>query len=285
MRYDPLMITTSSLATPPSRRAARSASDLLREWRLRRRMSQLDLACEADISTRHLSFLETGRSQPSREMLLRLAERLDIPLRERNALLMAGGFAPLFPERALDDPALQTARAAIEQILTGHEPFPALAIDRHWNLVSANRVIPLLLTGVAPELLAAPVNVMRLSLHPQGLAPRIVNFSEWRRHMLDRLRQQIALSADPVLMDLMKELQSYPEPANTNADADEHPASPYAAVAVPFQLATDRGTLSFFSTTTIFGTPVDITLSELAMECFFPANGETSVALRALLPD
>jgi len=285
MRYDPLMITTSSLATPPSRRAARSASDLLREWRLRRRMSQLDLACEADISTRHLSFLETGRSQPSREMLLRLAERLDIPLRERNALLMAGGFAPLFPERALDDPALQTARAAIEQILTGHEPFPALAIDRHWNLVSANRVIPLLLTGVAPELLAAPVNVMRLSLHPQGLAPRIVNFPEWRRHMLDRLRQQIALSADPVLMELMKELQSYPEPANTNTDADEHPASPYAAVAVPFQLATDRGTLSFFSTTTIFGTPVDITLSELAMECFFPANGETSAALRALLPD
>lgn len=283
MRYDPLMITTSPLTTTPSRAAARSASDLLREWRLRRRMSQLDLACEAEISTRHLSFLETGRSQPSREMLLRLAERLEIPLRERNALLMAGGFAPLFPERALDDPALLAARAAIEQILTGHEPFPALAIDRHWNLVSANRVIPLLLTGVAPELLAAPVNVMRLSLHPQGLAPRIVNFPEWRRHLLDRLRQQIALSADPVLIDLMKELQSYPEPAGT--DANEHPASPYAAVAVPFQLATDGGVLSFFSTTTIFGTPVDITLSELAMECFFPANAETSAALRALLPD
>ena len=283
MRYDPLMITTSPLTTTPSRAAARSASDLLREWRLRRRMSQLDLACEAEISTRHLSFLETGRSQPSREMLLRLAERLEIPLRERNALLMAGGFAPLFPERALDDPALQAARAAIEQILTGHEPFPALAIDRHWNLVSANRVIPLLLTGVAPELLAAPVNVMRLSLHPQGLPPRIVNFPEWRRHLLDRLRQQIALSADPVLIDLMKELQSYPEPAGT--DANEHPASPYAAVAVPFQLATEGGVLSFFSTTTIFGTPVDITLSELAMECFFPANAETSAVLRALLPD
>jgi len=276
------MITTPTLASPPPRATARSASDLLREWRLRRRMSQLDLACEAEISTRHLSFLETGRSQPSREMLLRLAERLEIPLRERNALLMAGGFAPLFPERALDDPALQAARAAIEQILTGHEPFPALAIDRHWNLVSANRVIPLLLTDVAPELLAAPVNVMRLSLHPQGLAPRIVNFPEWRRHMLDRLRQQIALSADPVLIDLMKELQSYPEPAE--ASSDEHPSSPYAAVAVPFQLATAQGTLSFFSTTTIFGTPVDITLSELAMECFFPANAETSAALRTLLP-
>jgi transcriptional regulator with XRE-family HTH domain len=273
------MITTSSPVSTPSR----SASDLLRQWRLRRRMSQLDLACEAEISTRHLSFLETGRSQPSREMLLRLAERLEIPLRERNALLMAGGFAPLFPERALDDPALQAARAAIEQILTGHEPFPALAIDRHWNLVSANRIIALLLTGVAQELLAAPINVMRLSLHPQGLAPRIVNFPEWRRHMLDRLRQQIALSADPVLIDLMKELQSYPAP--TEADTNEHPASPYAAVAVPFQLATDGGTLSFFSTTTIFGTPVDITLSELAMECFFPANAETSAALRALLPD
>jgi len=285
MRYDPLMITTPPLTTTPSRTAARSASDLLREWRLRRRMSQLDLACEAEISTRHLSFLETGRSQPSREMLLRLAERLEIPLRERNALLMAGGFAPLFPERALDDPALQAARAAIEQILTGHEPFPALAIDRHWNLVSANRVIPLLLTGVAPELLAAPVNVMRLSLHPQGLPPRIVNFPEWRRHLLDRLRQQIALSADPVLIDLMKELQSYPTLVEAEADANEHPASPYAAVAVPFQLATEGGVLSFFSTTTIFGTPVDITLSELAMECFFPANAETSAALRVLLPD
>lgn len=279
------MITTSSPVSTPSRGSARSASDLLREWRLRRRMSQLDLACEAEISTRHLSFLETGRSQPSREMLLRLAERLEIPLRERNALLMAGGFAPLFPERALDDPALQAARAAIEHILTGHEPFPALAIDRHWNLVSANRIIALLLTGVAPELLAAPINVMRLSLHPQGLAPRIVNFPEWRRHMLDRLRQQIALSADPVLIDLMKELQSYPAPTEADTDANEHPASPYAAVAVPFQLATDGGTLSFFSTTTIFGTPVDITLSELAMECFFPANAETSAALRALLPD
>jgi len=282
MRYDRRMITTA-IPHPSSGATARSVGDLLREWRLRRRMSQLDLACEAEISTRHLSFLETGRAQPSREMLLRLAERLEIPLRERNTLLMAGGFAPLFPERALDDPALQAARAAIEQILTGHEPFPALAIDRHWNLVSANRVIPLLLTGVAPALLAAPVNVMRLSLHPQGLAPRIANLPEWRRHLLDRLRQQIALSADPVLIDLMKELQSYPGPAES--DANEHPASPYAAVAVPFQLTTEQGTLSFFSTTTIFGTPVDVTLSELALECFFPANAETSAALRALLPE
>ncbi len=285
MGYDRPMITTPSLSSTPSRAAARSASDLLREWRLRRRMSQLDLACEADISTRHLSFLETGRSQPSREMLLRLAERLDIPLRERNALLMAGGFAPLFPERALDDPALQAARAAVDQILTGHEPFPALAIDRHWNLVSANRVIPLLLAGVAPELLAAPVNVMRLSLHPQGLAPRIVNLPEWRRHLSDRLRQQIAVSADPVLIDLLKELQSYPEPAGAKTGPDDHPGSPYAAVAVPFQLAAEQGTLSFFSTTTIFGTPVDVTLSELALECFFPADAATSAALRALLPD
>ena len=256
---------------------------MLREWRLRRRMSQLDLACEAEISTRHLSFLETGRSQPSREMLLRLAERLEIPLRERNALLMAGGFAPLFPERPLDDPALLAARRAIDQILTGHEPFPALAVDRHWNLVSANRIIPLLLTGVEPTLLQAPINVMRLTLHPQGLAPRIANFAEWRRHMLDRLRQQIALSADPVLIDLDKELHAYPAPGH-DAHTHEHALSPYAAVAVPFQLDTAHGLLSFFSTTTIFGTPVDITLSELAMECFFPADAATSAALQLLLP-
>lgn len=274
------MITTPTLPVTPA--AARSASDMLRAWRLRRRMSQLDLACEAEISTRHLSFLETGRSQPSREMLLRLAERLEIPLRERNALLMAGGFAPLFPERALDDPALQAARTAIDQILTGHEPFPALAIDRHWNLVSANRIIPLLLAGVSPTLLETPINVMRLSLHPQGLAPRIANFPEWRRHLLERLRQQIALSADPVLIDLMKELLAYPVPAHADT-AHDAALSPYAAVAVPFQLVTDQGTLSFFSTTTIFGTPVDITLSELAMECFFPANAETSAVLHLLL--
>jgi len=273
------MITTPTLPAAPA--AARSASDMLRAWRLRRRMSQLDLACEAEISTRHLSFLETGRSQPSREMLLRLAERLEIPLRERNALLMAGGFAPLFPERALDDPALQAARTAIDQILTGHEPFPALAIDRHWNLVSANRIIPLLLAGVSPTLLETPINVMRLSLHPHGLAPRIANFPEWRRHLLERLRQQIALSADPVLTDLMKELLAYPVPAQADV-AHDAALPPYAAVAVPFQLVTDQGTLSFFSTTTIFGTPVDITLSELAMECFFPANAETSAALHAL---
>ena len=275
MRYDPLMITTPHLTTTPSRTAARSASDLLREWRLRRRMSQLDLACEAEISTRHLSFLETGRSQPSREMLLRLAERLEIPLRERNTLLMAGGFAPLFPERALDDPALQAARAAIEQILTGHEPFPALAIDRHWSLVSANRVIPLLLTGVAPELLAAPVNVMRLSLHPQGLAPRIVNFPEWRRHLLDRLRQQIAISGDEILARLLDELSAYPVPASRGK-----PRADLGGIVVPFELRTPQGLMCFFSTTTVFGTPVDITLSELALECFYPANAETTEILK-----
>ncbi|WP_232511655.1 helix-turn-helix domain-containing protein [Herbaspirillum sp. meg3] len=275
------MITTPTLSPPSS--PARSVSDMLRDWRLRRRMSQLDLACEAEISTRHLSFLETGRSQASREMLLRLAERLEIPLRERNALLMAGGFAPLFPERALNDPALLAARKAIDQILTGHEPFPALAVDRHWNLVSANRIIPLLLAGVEPALLEAPVNVMRLTLHPQGLAPRIANFAEWRQHMLDRLRQQIALSADPVLIDLNKELHAYPTPGH-DAQSHEQALSPYAAVAVPFQLKTEHGLLSFFSTTTIFGTPVDITLSELAMECFFPADAETSAALQRLRP-
>jgi transcriptional regulator with XRE-family HTH domain len=182
--------------------------DHLREWRQRRRMSQLDLAGEAEISTRHLSFLETGRSKPSREMILLLAERLEIPLRERNVLLVAGGYAPIFSERRWDDPALRAAREAIDLVLRGHEPYPALAVDRHWLLRAANDAVPPLLAGVAPALLEPPVNVLRLSLHPGGLAPRIANYAEWRAHLLARLHQQIELSADNVLLDLMNELRA-----------------------------------------------------------------------------
>src|SRR5215831_7969028 len=176
-----------------------SVGSLLKEWRQRRRLSQLDLACEADISTRHLSFLETGRSTPSREMLLRLAEQLEVPLRERNVLLNAAGYAPVFLERALDDPALAAAREAVNLVLEGHQPYPALAVDRHWNLVAANDAVPPLLAGVDPSLVSSPVNVLRLALHPKGLALRTANLPEWRAHLLARLRRQVELTADPVL--------------------------------------------------------------------------------------
>lgn len=255
---------------------APSVGDLLRTWRQRRRLSQLDLACEANISTRHLSFLETGRSRPSRDMILHLAERLDLPLRERNRLLVTAGFAPVFPERPLSDPALSAARKAVDLVLAGHTPYPALAVDRHWTLVAANRATERLMAGADPALLRAPVNVLRLSLHPDGLAPRIVNLPEWRAHLLARLGRQVAITADPVLTDLLEELKGYPVPASARPHQD------YGGVAVPFQLATEGGVLSFFSTTTVFGTPVDITLSELALEAFFPATPETAEALRAL---
>jgi transcriptional regulator with XRE-family HTH domain len=255
--------------------------NLLREWRQRRRMSQLDLACEAEISSKHVSFLETGRSLPSRDMLLHLAERLEIPLRERNILLVAAGFAPVFPERSLDDPALQAARKAVDLVLAGHEPYPALAIDRHWNLSASNNAVPPLLGGVDSALLRPPVNVLRVSLRPAGLAPRIANLQEWRAHLFARLRHQIDLTADPVLVELMRELSSYPTPSGARsskpaADRD------YAGVVVPFQFITESGRLTFFSTTTIFGTPIDITLSELALESFFPADAMTAAALRRL---
>jgi transcriptional regulator with XRE-family HTH domain len=255
----------------------RPVGALLREWRQRRRMSQLDLACEAEISTKHLSFLETGRSAPSRDMVLHLAERLDVPLRARNTLLHAAGYAPVFPERALDDAALGAVRQAIDPVLTGHEPHPAVAVDRHWCLVAANRAVAPLLAGVDPALLRPPVNVLRLGLHPAGLAPHTVNLAEWRAHLLDRLRQQIDASGDPVLVDLLVELRGYPAPERSAPRAGN---GDFTKVAVPFRLATDAGVLSFFSTTTVFGTPVDITLSELALECFFPADRATAEAMR-----
>ncbi|MEZ4860153.1 MAG: helix-turn-helix transcriptional regulator [Caldilineaceae bacterium] len=247
---------------------------LLRTWRQRRRLSQLALASEANISTKHLSFVETGRSLPSREMLLDLAECLDVPLRERNILLTAAGYAPVFPERPLDDPALHLARTVIELVLTGYEPYPALALDRHWTLVAANRAVAPLLAGVDPALLTPPVNVLRLSLHPSGLAPRIINLAEWRLHLLSRLRRQIELTADPVLADLLHEIVAYPltraEKTNTTATPGD-----YAGIAVPLRLRTENGNLAFFSTTTVFGTPIDITLAELAIEAFLPANAAT----------
>ncbi|NLP59886.1 helix-turn-helix domain-containing protein [Paraburkholderia sacchari] len=256
----------------------RSVGELLREWRLRRRMSQMLLANEADISTRHLSFVESGRSLPSREMVMHLAESLDVPLRERNALLVAAGYAPLYRERALDDPQLAAARAAVELVLRGHEPYPALAVDRHWNIVAANASLAPLVGDASPALLAAPVNALRLSLHPEGLAPRIVNWHAWRGHLLTRLQRQIEASADPTLVALHDELAAYPAPPHT-ASAGAEPVQ--HTIAVPLRIRTALGELSFYSTTTVFGTPVDITLSELAIEAFFPADAQTAQTLRS----
>ena len=248
----------------------------LRAWRGRRHLSQLDLALDAEISARHLSFLETGRSRPSRAMLLRLAERLRIPARDRNLLLAAGGFAPALPERSLDDPALAAARNAVDLVLKAYEPFPALAVDRHWQLVAANAGIAPLLAGVAPRLLDPPVNVLRLSLHPQGLAPRIVNLFEWRSHLIERLKRQLDATGDPVLGTLERELLSYPSGPRTQRAQNPD----LAAIVHPLKLRAGNEVLTFISTTTVFGTPLDVTLSELAIESFFPADEATAKALR-----
>jgi transcriptional regulator with XRE-family HTH domain len=270
------------MATQLALRSAKPAhiGEYLREWRQRRHLSQLDLSGEAEISARHLSFVETGRAAPSRDMVLRLAERLEIPLRERNVLLVAAGFAPAFPNRALDDPALTAARQAMETVLQAHEPYPALAIDRHWNLVAANRMVAPLLDGVAPSLLTPPLNVLRVSLHPEGIAPRIVNLAEWSAHLLERLYRQCEATADPALVTLHEELRAYPIPARKTP---RHGAS--EAVLVPLQIRMgDNDVLSFISTTMVFGTPVDVTLSELALETFFPADDVTAKALQAMKP-
>lgn len=252
---------------------------LLREWRQRRRLSQLDLAGNADVSTRHLSCVETGRSLPSREMVLRLAERLEVPLRERNRLLTAAGYAPMFSEHRLDDPALASTRQALQQLLEGHEPYPALLVDRHWTLVSANRMVALMLRGLPAELLRPPLNVLRLSLHPEGLAPRIVNLAQWRAHLLARLGQQVDASGDPKLAALADELRGYPPPEGMPG---ENLAVHAPAVAMPLRFRTPEGILTLISTITVFGTPVDVTLSELALETFFPADEATAQALRRL---
>ncbi|HEY2446028.1 MAG TPA: helix-turn-helix transcriptional regulator [Rhizomicrobium sp.] len=251
----------------------------LKDWRRRRRMSQLDLACEAQISTRHLSFLETGRSRPSREMILNLSEQLEIPARERNVLLVAAGYAPIFPERSLEDPALDAARRAIDLVLGALLPYPGFALDRHWNVVASNGALPELYAGVARELMEPQSNAMRLSLHPKGLAPRIANFREWRAHALHRLRQQIELTADSVLVELLREVSGFDIPGSTPIHPVPKQSSEFV---VPFQIATEAGLLAFFTTTTVFGTPLDVTLSELAIESFFPADARTAETVTRL---
>jgi transcriptional regulator with XRE-family HTH domain len=249
---------------------------LLRDWRQRRRLSQLDLALEAGISTRHLSFVETGRSRPSPEMVLHLAEQLEVPLRERNQLLLAAGYAPRYGARSLDAPEMAPMRDALGRVLAGHEPYPAIAVDRGWNLVASNASLAPLLEGVAPELLQPPANCMRLALHPDGIAPRIINLAEWRSHLLHRLDRQLGITADAGLAEMREELLSYPgpDPDPRLADGGE--------IMVELRLTSEAGDLAFFSTVTTFGTAFDITLSELSIEAFFPADETTAEKLQAL---
>lgn len=250
-----------------------SAGHLLRTWRQRRRLTQLELSLRAHVSARHLSFVETGRSAPSRDMLLHLAEQLDVPLRERNTLLVAAGYAPTYGEHDLDSPQMQPVRQAIDRLLASHEPYPAVVVDRWWNLIAANGSIALLMQGVSDQLLEAPINVLRASLHPEGLAPRILNLAEWRAHLLTRLRHDVDRTGDPRLADLLDELTAL-------GGAEGH-AFGYDGVAVPLRVSTPRGTLNFLSTVATFGTAVDVTLADLSIESFFPADDQT----RALLQD
>jgi transcriptional regulator with XRE-family HTH domain len=258
---------------PVGRAADGGVGELLREWRQRRRLSQLDFSLQAGISSRHLSFVETGRSTPSRDMVLHLAEELRLPLRERNRLLLAAGYAPVFSEGRLGSPELAAVTEAVRQVLAGHEPYPAAVVDRWWNLVDANSGLALLTGGVAPELLEPPVNVLRASLHPDGLAPRILNLGQWRGHLLSRLRQQVELTGDPELARLLAELEEYP-------GGDPAAAEPAPSLVVPLRVRHGDAELSFVSTVTTFGTPLDVTVAELVIESFFPADDATAAALR-----
>ncbi|MDT7537856.1 MAG: hypothetical protein QOI82_1441 [Actinomycetota bacterium] len=256
------------------------AGVLLRAWRERRHLTQLELALEAGVSARHVSFVENGRSKPGRELLMRLAEPLDIPIRERNDLLLAAGHAPAFPERALDDPALAPVRAAIDRILAAHEPYPGVAFDRMWNIVGVNAAT-LALTArvdVEPALLEPPVNVMRIGLHPRGLAPLLVNLASWRGYFLQRLARQVALTADPDLRALMDEVSAYPVPN----DAEATGSAEVAELPGPFRLRIPgQGEWSFFGMFAGFDTPFEVTTSELALELLFPADLATAQAFKS----
>lgn len=255
--------------------AATPAGALLRQWRERRRLSQLELSLQANVSARHLSFVETGRSAPSRDMLLQLTDRLEVPLRERNRLLLAAGYAPVYSESPFDAPALESIRAAIRQILAGHEPYPALVVDRMWNLVEANASLGMLTALVAPHLLAPPANMLRASLHPEGLAPYLANLGEWRGHLLHRVRRIVELTGDPAVAELLAELEGYP--CDQPVPQVELPGP--GEIMVPMRLRLGDRELSFFSTIATFGTPLDVTLSELAIEAFYPADRATAEML------
>ncbi|MEV0495576.1 helix-turn-helix domain-containing protein [Streptomyces atratus] len=255
---------------------------LLRSWREQRRLSQLELALHADSSARHISFIETGRSRPSEEMVLRLAEHLDVPVRERNALLVVAGYAPRYAETALDDPAMGALREGMEQLLRGYDPYPALVVDGTYTVVAANRGIAMIMEGVAEHLLTPPLNAMRLTLHPEGLAPRIRNLREWRADLLAQMERQIALVRSAELRELYEEVAAYPVPES--ADGQNEPAGPPSALsfALPMVIEHDGRVLSFVSSIATFNTPMDVTVAELAIETFLPADLETAAYLRSL---
>jgi transcriptional regulator with XRE-family HTH domain len=243
---------------------------LLKTWRTKRRLSQLDLALEAGVSTRHLSFVETGRSKPSEQMVLHLAEQLDVPLRDRNRLLLAAGYAPTFSERPLQE--LGPIKDALDQLLKGHEPFPAIVVDRAWNVVAANAAIPMLTAGAAEHLLTPPINALKLTLHPEGMAPRIANLGQWRAHLLRDLAVQAEATGDDRLHELRTELEAYPGPSGEPGPHE---------VFVPLEMHGPNGTkLTFLSTRTSFSTALDVTVSELAIESFFPADEQTARAVQ-----
>jgi transcriptional regulator with XRE-family HTH domain len=265
-------MTTMTSTAPGSR----PVGELLREWRERRRLSQLDLSIRTDISTRHLSFVETGRSRPTPTMILRLTEQLEVPLRERNVLLLAGGYAPAYPQHGLDEPELDVVRAALRQVLAGHDPYPAVVVNRWWDLLDSNAAIAVLTTGCAPWLLEPPVNVLRLSLHPEGMAARIANLAQWRAHLLTQLRHRAQALADQRLSDLYDELLGYP------GGTAEAAVAPAGAVVLPLRYRLGEEELSFFSISAVVGTATDVTIDELAIEAFYPADAATAAALRSL---
>jgi transcriptional regulator with XRE-family HTH domain len=246
--------------------------EMLRSWRRRRSLSQLELSLNAGVSSRHLSFLETGRARPSREMVLHLAEQLEVPPRERNTLLLAAGFAPLYTERSLEEPEMELVRGAIDRFLRAHEPYPALVIDRYHDLLASNDALGMLLDGVAPQLLQAPANALRIALHPDGMAPRTLNLGEWSAHLMGRLQREMLLTADPRLESLHEELAGYP---GVELSPPQGRFQPHDIV-LPVRLRDGDRELAFFSTLSTFGTAVDITLAELSIEAFYPANAHTA---------
>ncbi|MET9973158.1 helix-turn-helix transcriptional regulator [Streptomyces sp. NPDC006356] len=270
--------------TPATAPTDRGVGPLLRAWREQRRVSQLELALRADSSARHISFIETGRSRPSEEMVLRLAEHLDVPVRERNALLLAAGYAPHYPETPLDDPALDALRTGMEQLIQGYEPYPALVVDAMYDVHAANRGILMLLDGIPEHLLTPPLNAMRLTLHPEGLAPRIRNLREWRGHLLAQMDRQIALNRSDRLRRLYEEVAAYPVPDEGPPAGTVEQAASVAYFALPLRIEHEGRVLSFVSSISTFNTPMDVTVSELAIETFLPADPATVKYLQSLLP-
>ncbi|WP_371668268.1 helix-turn-helix transcriptional regulator [Streptomyces sp. NBC_00289] len=273
-------VSSGTAAAPVTTSADQGVGPLLRAWRERRRVSQLELALRADSSARHISFVETGRSRPSEEMVLRLAEHLDVPVRERNALLLAAGYAPHYPQTPWEDPALDALREGMERLIRGYEPYPALVVDATYRVVAANRGVMLLLDGVPESLLAPPLNAMRLTLHPEGLAPRIRNLREWRGHLLAQMERQIALHRSRPLRELYEEVAAYPVPRTRD---EERPAESVAYFALPMRVEHKGRTLSFVSSISTFNTPMDVTVAELAIETFLPADPATAEYLRSAL--